>query len=271
MRVQRRYVSDWLFPTASLLLGCRGITDSFQKVLARLWGASADLQRETRGNVGGEENEEGKQTGRDRGSHIAWENYFFSMSVLSSRKNQVQFYMDYMQKRRHWFVCLCFRLIFVFAVLGFTYSMPHLTPSISAFWISVTVTHIPECRKFSSWMNYWTSSELCLQYSDHSHGPNCKCPLIQGMFTILVSIPHFATLFATFLTFLPEKAIKIPSFFIFIFLSAIAIQYKHRHETLYGLCFGAITTLFPGLYPDRIRHNNDCNSSPSENFYFRSH
>ncbi|KAI1699286.1 hypothetical protein DdX_17415 [Ditylenchus destructor] len=49
---------------------------------ARLWGASADLQRETRGNVGGEENEEGKQTGRDRGSHIAWENYFFSIPKL---------------------------------------------------------------------------------------------------------------------------------------------------------------------------------------------
>ncbi|KAI1699283.1 hypothetical protein DdX_17412 [Ditylenchus destructor] len=144
--------------------------------------------------------------------------------------------MDYMQKRRHWFVCLCFRLIFVFAVLGFTYSMPHLTPSISAFWISVTVTHIPECRKFSSWMNYWTSSELCLQPNvDYSHGPNCKCHVIQGMFTILVSIPHFATLFATFIAFHPDKAINIPSMIIFIFLSAIVTRYKRKRVTLYGL------------------------------------
>ncbi|KAI1699055.1 hypothetical protein DdX_17574 [Ditylenchus destructor] len=94
-------------------------------------------------------------------------------------------YYDNMKhkQRRHWLIWLCFRLILVLAALSFTYLFPHLTPSTSALWIAVTVTHIPECRKFFSWMN-WTSSELCLVYYN-SHGPNCKCLVIQGMFTIL--------------------------------------------------------------------------------------
>ncbi|KAI1699287.1 hypothetical protein DdX_17416 [Ditylenchus destructor] len=87
--------------------------------------------------------------------------------------------MEYIQKRRHWLIWMCVRLILVLAALSFTYLFPHLTPSTAVLWIAVTVIHIPECRKLLSWMNWTDDENLCLQPSvDNRHGLHCNCHVV---------------------------------------------------------------------------------------------
>ncbi|KAI1708063.1 hypothetical protein Ddc_14534 [Ditylenchus destructor] len=175
---------------------------------------------------------------------------FMVLSLSKSWRYLTDCYHDEIDgrcKRSCWFVWLCFRLILCLAGLGFSYFMPHLTPSTLALWIALTVIHIPDCHEFFLWIK-WTDTKLCF------HLP--KFPADRYIFTILVSTPHFATLLATFFTFHPDETIpNIPSLIVFIFLVSIVTVYKEHHATFYWLCLGAISTLFPASYPGKYRNN----------------
>ncbi|KAI1713815.1 hypothetical protein Ddc_11707 [Ditylenchus destructor] len=54
------------------------------------------------------------------------------------------------QYQRRWFAWLCFRAVLGLTGLTFSYVFPHITPSTTILWFTLTVIHIPEWGLFFS-------------------------------------------------------------------------------------------------------------------------